>query len=158
MFRLDLPFTDAHLLLTPRLGGLSRFLQVGILALILAVVLFLIFRLYRYELRLIPRRVAILFLGLRLPPVLTLFVATSLKPAAAHTITETVPSKVLIAIDRSDSMSVADAQRAQAEKLDLAKGLKFDIAQVDGLTRNQIVERVLAPEGANLLKAIGDKH
>src|SRR4051812_39808618 len=105
MFRIDLPFTDAHLLLTPRLGGLSRFLQVGILALILAVVLFLIFRLYRYELRLIPRRFAVLLLGLRLALVLTLFVVTSMKPAVAHTITETVPSKVLIAVDRSDSMN-----------------------------------------------------
>ncbi|HEX3151816.1 MAG TPA: vWA domain-containing protein [Gemmataceae bacterium] len=158
MFRIDLPFTDAHLLLTPRLDGMSRLMQVGILALILAVVLFLIFRLYRYELRLIPRRFALVLLALRLGLVLSLFFVTSMKPALARTVTETIPSKVLIAVDRSDSMSITDEQRSQAEKVELAKGLKFDLAKVDGLTRNQIVERVLAPEGANLLKAIGDKH
>ena len=42
MFRIDFPFTDAHLLLTPRLGGMSRYSQVGILVLILAILLFLI--------------------------------------------------------------------------------------------------------------------
>ena len=50
MFRIDFPFTDAHLLLTPRLGGMSRYLQVGLLRLILGVLLYLIFRLYRHEL------------------------------------------------------------------------------------------------------------
>src|SRR5262245_54703204 len=104
MFRIDFPFTDAHLLLTPRLGGMSRFMQVGILSIILAVLLFLIFRLYRHELKLIPKRFAILLLCLRLALIGTLFIVTSMKPALARTVTETVPSKVLIAVDRSDSM------------------------------------------------------
>lgn len=190
MFRIDFPFTDAHLLLTPRLGGMSRYAQVAILALILGVLLFLIFRLYRHELKLIPKQFAILLLCLRLALIGTLFLVTSMKPALARTVTETVPSKVLIAVDRSDSMSVADPQRSQLEKLELAKGLKLvrDIADdstldswikearngpytpsdkakygkvvehVDAVTRHQISERVLDPEGANVLKAIGDKH
>ncbi len=190
MFRIDLPFTDAHLLLTPRLGGMSRYSQVAILALVLAVLLFLIFRLYRHELKLIPKRFAVLLAVLRLCLVASLFVVTSMKPALARTISETVPSKVLIAIDRSDSSSVADPQRSQLEKLELAKGLhlvrdicddatldgwiqearngayspsdkaKYDkvVERIDALTRNQVAMRVLDPDGANVLKAIGDKH
>jgi hypothetical protein len=158
MFRIDLPFTDAHLLLTPRLGGMSRTLQVGLLILILAVLLYLVFRLYRHELRLVPRRFALALLGLRLALVAALFLVVGLKPALARTVSETVPSKVLIAADRSDSMGVTDAQRSTAEKQALARGLKFDFSQVDDLTRNQIAERVLSPDGANLLKGIGDKH
>src|SRR4029450_7801600 len=130
MFRIDFPFTDAHLLLTPRLGGMSRSWQVAIFALILAVLLFLIFRLYRHELRVIPKRYAIFLAGLRLCLVGSLFIVTSMKPALARTVSETVPSKVLIAVDRSDSSSGAPPQRAQLEKLELAKGLRLvkDIA------------------------------
>jgi hypothetical protein len=157
MFRIDLPFTDASLLLTPRLGGLSRVTQVAILVAVLAVVAFLIIRLYRYELRLIPRRTALLLLGLRTALVASLFLTVSMKPALARTVSETVPSKVLIAADRSDSMAVPDPQRSPAEKLELAKGLKLT-GDIDAVTRNQIVERVLSTDGANLLKAIGDKH
>jgi hypothetical protein len=157
MFRIDLPFTDASLLLTPRLGGLSRVAQVAILVAVLAVVAFLVIRLYRYELRLIPRRTALMLLGLRTALVASLFLTVSMKPALARTVSETVPSKVLVAADRSDSMAVPDPQRSAAEKLELAKGLKLT-GDIDAVTRNQIVERVLSPDGANLLKAIGDKH
>ncbi|HVK11701.1 MAG TPA: hypothetical protein VM597_23215, partial [Gemmataceae bacterium] len=157
MFRVDLPFTDASLLLTPRLGGLSRVAQVGILAAVLALVAVLIIRLYRYELRMIPRRTALLLLGLRTALVASLFLTVSMKPALARTVSETVPSKVLIAADRSDSMAVPDPQRSATEKAELVKGLKFT-GDIDNVTRNQIVEQVLAPDGANLLKAIDDKH
>ena len=112
-----------------------------------------------------------------------------MKPALARTVSETVPSKVLIAVDRSDSMSVADPQRSQLEKLELAKGLKLvrDIADDSTLdswikeaqrtvhaerqgevrssrrsrrrrTRHQIAGSLLDPDGANVFKAIGDKH
>lgn len=190
MFRIDFPFTDAHLLLTPRLGGMSRYTQVAILALVLAVLLFLIFRLYRHELKLIPKRFALLLAVLRLSLVASLFIVTSMKPALARTISETVPSKVLIAVDRSDSMGVPDPQRSQLEKLELARGLhlvrdiaddstldgwirearngsfspsdrsKYDkvVERMDALSRNQVGMRVLDPDGANVLRAIGDKH
>ena len=190
MFRIDLPFTEAHLLLTPRLGGMSRDTQVGLLAVILAVILFLMVRLYRHELRLIPRRFALLLLVLRLALVAAIFLIASLRPAIAHTVTEIVPSKVLIGVDRSDSMSVSDPQRSPLEKLELAKGLtlvrdlcddgtldgwikearagtftprdkdRYDkvVGRIDAITRAQIAARVLAPDGANVLNAIGDKH
>jgi hypothetical protein len=189
MFRIDFPFTESYLLLTPRLGGLSRYTQLAILALILGLLLFLIFRLYRHELKVIPKRFAILLLGLRLLLVSALFFVTSLKPALGRTISETVASKVLIAVDRSDSMAITDAQRSPVEKLELAKGLKLarDLAdestldrwlrdahngienadkdkyvkvidRVDSFTRNKIAGQVLSPDGANVLKAIADKH
>ena len=56
-------------------------------------------------------------LGLRLALIGSLFLVTSLKPALARTVTETVPSKVLVAVDRSDSMAIPDPQRSPAEKL-----------------------------------------
>jgi len=158
MFRIDFHFTEAHLLLTPRLGGMSRYTQLAVLILILAVLLFLLFRLYRHELKVIPRRFAILLLGLRLALVTSLFLVIGLKPALARTISETVPSKVLVAVDRSDSMSITDQQRSTGEKMDLAKGLKLDPEKVDTMTRHQIAERMLSPDGTNLLKAISDKH
>ncbi len=189
MFRIDLPFTDAYFLLTPRLGYFSRYGQLAILAGVLALVVFLVVRLYRTELKLVPRRFAVALLGLRLALVAALFLVSSLKPTFAHTVTETVPSKVLIALDRSDSMDVKDAQRSVLEKLELAKGLglvkdladdatlegwireardgrppangdRFNqvVARIDGLTRRQISAHVLAPEGANLLQSIADKH
>ncbi|WP_020472935.1 vWA domain-containing protein [Zavarzinella formosa] len=189
MFRIDLPFTDAYFLLTPRLGFFSRHVQLAILAGLLGLVVFLVIRLYRSELRIVPRRFALLLLGLRLSLVVTLFLVSSLKPSFAHTVSETVPSKVLVALDRSDSMEINDSQRSVAEKLELAKGLGLvrDLAddktldgwikeakegrslagstrftqvtaRIDGLTRRQIASQVLAPEGANLLQAIGEKH
>lgn len=190
MFRIDLPFTDAQLLLTPRLAGLSRFLQLGCLALALALCLFLIFWLYRLELRLIPRRVAILLLALRGTMIAALFLVVFLKPVVARTQIEVVPSKVLLVADRSDSMTVTDGQRSIREKLELAKGLKLTrdlvddatlerwlkearsgsfvpsdpalfarvVQRIDSLTRNQISLQVLAPEGANLVQALSEKH
>lgn len=190
MFRIDFPLTDAYLLLTPRLGGMSRYAQVGLLSLILGVILFLIVRLYRHELKLIPRGYALLLLCLRLCLVVSLFFVITMKPAVGRTISETVPSKLLVGIDRSDSMAITDPQRSQLEKLELAKGLKLvkDIAddstldawikearngpftpsdkakydkvieRVDGMTRHQMAERVLDPEGANALRASADNH
>src|SRR4051794_16209928 len=84
MFRIDFPFTDAHLLLTPRFGGLSRWTQVVLLLAILAVLLYFIVRLYRHELRVVPKRFARVLLGLRLALVTLLFLVISLKPAVAH--------------------------------------------------------------------------
>src|SRR5262245_18747836 len=160
VFRIDFPFTDAYLLLTPRLGGWSRYTQLSLLVLVLGVVLYLLFRLYRHELKLIPRRFTLALLALRLALVASLSFVVGLKPSLARTVSETVPSKVLVAVDRSDSMSITDAQRSAPEKLELARGLKYsqDPGQIDALTRNQIAERVLSPDVANLLNSIGVKH
>ena len=140
MFRIELPATDACLLLTPRLGYFSPRAQLGILLVALLLVAYLILRLYRTELRVVSRRLALVLLGLRLALVATLLAVTSLKPSLAHTTSETIPSKVLLAIDRSDSMDVTDAQRGLAEKLELARGLGFvrdlaDDATLDGWIR-----------------------
>lgn len=189
MFRIDLPNTDAYLLLTPRLGFLSRHAQLAILGVVLIVVIYLVVRLYRSELNLVSRWQAMVLMALRLSLIAVLFLVGSLRPTLAHSTTETIPSKVLLALDRSDSMEVRDTQRSLVEKLELARGLglvrdladdgtlgewireaktgatpassaRLDsvVGRVDTLSRRQIAAHLLAPEGGDLLKAIGEKH
>lgn len=154
MFRIDLPLTDAYILLTPRLGYFSRYGQLAVLALLLLVVSWLIFRLYRTELTLIPKRFALALLTLRLMLIAALLLISSLKPSLAHTITETVPSKVLIGIDRSDSMDVTDPQRSPVEKLELALGLHLVRDLVDDAT----LTRWLEEAKANRTPASNDRY
>lgn len=189
MLRLDLPFTEADLLLTPRFAGWGQWAPIAIVGAALLVAIFLVLRLYRHELRLVSRQTATLLLALRSALVVSLLLLICLRPVLARTTSEVVPARVLIGIDRSESMTVTDPQRSSAEKLELAKGLRlasdlvpdskidewlrfavngpfsaadprYDqlVARIDGLTRNQISRRVLAPEGANVLQAIGERH
>ena len=51
MFRIDLPWSNGYLLLTPQLGELPRYAQVPILIAGFGLLLYLVFRLYRYELQ-----------------------------------------------------------------------------------------------------------
>src|SRR6516162_6700587 len=108
MFRIPLPGTDASLLLSPRWGELSTTWQVVLLALIVAVPLLLVVILYRYELHLIKRGAAALLLGLRVVALLLILFLLGLQPVYASTHTEEFPGRVLIAVDRSDSMDVTD--------------------------------------------------
>jgi hypothetical protein len=124
MHRINLPGTDASLLLAPRWGELSPFLQVALLLLIVAVPVALVVLLYRYELRLIKRGVAIGLLALRLIVLLLILFLLGLQPVYARTHTEELPGRVLVAVDRSDSMDVTDPQRPAVEKLRLALALK----------------------------------
>ena len=43
-----------------------------------------------------------------------IFVVVSLRPSLRYVSTKVIPSRVLIAFDRSDSMSIADPQRDPA--------------------------------------------
>src|SRR4051794_9826291 len=120
MHRIPLPGTDAFLLLSPRWGELSPMAQVALLLLIVAVPVALVVLLYRYELRLIRRGAAIGLLGLRLLVLLLILFLLGLQPVYARTHTEELPGRVLVAVDRSDSMDVTDPQRPAVEKLRLA--------------------------------------
>src|SRR5712671_1438952 len=62
-------------------------------------------------------------LGLRLLVVLMLVVVVAFQPVAAHTTSETLRGRVLVALDRSDSTGVPDPQRPLADKLRLARAL-----------------------------------
>jgi hypothetical protein len=124
MLRLDLPYTDTALLLAPRFGDKPVAVQILFLLLCLAPVGLMAW-LYRYELRLVRPVVARFLLALRLLVVLMLLFVVCFQPVAAHSLTETLPSRVLVALDRSDSMGVADPQRPLIDKLRLARALKL---------------------------------
>lgn len=122
MFRFDLPFTDVTLSLQPRFGDRSAIVQVLLLAVCLLPVV-LVGLLYRYELQLVRRSLARLFLGLRMLIVFMLAFVIAFRPVVGHSASEEIQGRVVVAIDRSESMSVADPQRPLADKLRLAKAL-----------------------------------
>jgi hypothetical protein len=124
MLRFDLPLTDTSLLLHPRFGDRAAIVQVFLLLLCIAPVV-LVGWLYRYELRMVRPTMARVLLALRLLVVLMLVVVVAFQPVAARTISETLPGRVIVGLDRSDSMSVTDPQRSVLEKLRLARALRL---------------------------------
>lgn len=122
MFRIPLPWPDTHLLLTPRWADLS---WLGTIAVLILVVLppLLVLTLYRYEMRLIKRSTALTLLTLRLCALAFLLLIALLQPIVVRTTTEELPGKLIVAVDRSDSMDVTDPQRPPIDKLRLAKAL-----------------------------------
>src|SRR5262249_20738466 len=80
-------------------------------------------------------------LVLRLSVVGLVLVLIAFQPVLARTITETVPGRVVVALDRSDSMNVTDPQRPLAEKLKLVRALRLvadlcDDKKLDGWIRD----------------------
>jgi hypothetical protein len=141
MFRIPLPFRDCYLLLTPPWPGLHPALQGGVLLLVCLTPLVLLLWLYRYELQLVPRLAARGLLGLRLAVLCLLLLLVCLQPIYARDRTRGEPGRVLVAVDRSGSMDVADPQREPVDKLRLARalGLAGDLcgdAQLDAWIRD----------------------
>ncbi len=134
MYRLTLPFTDTSLVLTPPFESLPGWLQVVLAALGLSLTGGLLVWLYSYEARLVRPSRALGLLALR-GVVLALLWLVALQPVISRPASETVAGRVLIAIDRSDSMSISDPQRDNSVKLNLARGLGLasDICQDDEL-------------------------
>jgi hypothetical protein len=161
MVRLPLPFSDAVLLLTPRWADLSRPLQ-G-LTLFLAVLPFLLVMLLcRYEMRLVGWRRALPLLGLRLTLIGLLLALILLQPVLARTVIEDLPGRVLIAVDRSASMDVADPQRPLPEKLRLAASLHLADDLADSERLNQWASRLdqagtLSAEQLKVIEAVGQR-
>jgi hypothetical protein len=125
MYTIKLPWGLGELLLTPQWPGLPAAAQAGIVAAVLLVPLALMLWLYRYELRLVSGLTALTLLALRLTVLALLVLVVCLQPIHARTRTRGLPGKVVVAVDRSDSMEVADPQRTPAEKLRLARALKL---------------------------------
>lgn len=123
--RLSLPFDLGDLLLTPQWPGLPWAVRFGLIALVCVLPLGLVLWLYRYELRLVSRFTATSLLGLRLVVLVLLLALVCLQPVHARDTTFGLPGRVLVAVDRSDSMDVADPQRTPPEKLRLARALKL---------------------------------
>jgi hypothetical protein len=125
MYRISLPFTDASVLLSPRWGEYSTPVQVALLALVCLVPAGLVLWLYRYELRLVKPLTALGLLLLRLVALALILFLVGFQPVFARSHVHELPGRVLIAVDRSGSMDVADPQRPAVEKLRLARGLKL---------------------------------
>jgi hypothetical protein len=125
MFRFSLPEPDSSLLLNPQWSSLSGSLQPALLLLVCLVPLALILWLYRYELKLIHGGVAALLLVLRLVALAVILFLLCLQPVYARDRSEELPGRILVLIDRSDSLEIADPQRPVADKLRLARGLRL---------------------------------
>ena len=136
MWIIDLPDRELQLLLTPRWADLDPPLQWGLLVLVGLGPLLLAAWLYRRELRPLPSRVAGGLLALRLLVVSLVWFLLALQPVLVHTTTEEVPGYVLVALDRSASMEVADPD----------------------ITRTEAARRVLSEQGLGLLRQLRSKH
>ncbi len=131
MFRIPLSGDDEFLILSPNWSTLEPGWQIGLAVLLLLVPVVLVLWLYTYELRLVRRGAALALLGLRLLLLLLLWAVVAWKPEVVQERTEELPSRILLAVDRSGSMDVADPQRKILEKLRLARALKMaDAPQV----------------------------
>lgn len=160
MFRIALPIEDSFLLLAPRWSGWGELGQTAALAGLLLVPLVLILALYRYEMKLVPRRSAATLLLLRVAGLFVLWGLAGLQPTIAQVEHEETPSRVVLAVDLSASMDLADPQRTEAEKLRLAQALRLapDGEAVDRLTRKEIARRLLESAPADLLARLKKQH
>jgi hypothetical protein len=124
MIQIPLPLPSTELLLSPRWSDLPWAMKTGTLILCVLPPL-LVFWLYRYEMRLIKRSTANILLTLRLVVLAFLLFIVVFQPIVVRTTTEELPGRVMIAVDRSDSMAVTDPQRSEVDKLRLARALKL---------------------------------
>src|SRR5258708_18868145 len=120
MFSIPMPWRDSSLQFTLPGQGLSPFGHAAVIALAVAGCLLLVVLsqwLYFYEIRLISRRMAAGLLSLRLGVLLLLLFLLFLQPVYGHDVTYSLPGRVVVAVDRSDSMDIVDPQRPAVEKL-----------------------------------------
>ena len=164
MYRIPLPNSETTLLLSSRFVDLSDPIQAGVGILACLLLLGLVVWLYRWELRLVRRGVAFGLLLCRLFVLSLLLFVVGFQPIVARSTTERLPGRVLMAVDRSQSMDIADTQRPSTAKLELVHG--FNLAgspdelcyQVDQWTRSDIARRVLSENGLGLLPALAARH
>src|SRR5215210_2361701 len=119
MYRIPIFDDDRVLLLSPRWGEMGGLLQVLLLTLLCAVPLGLVFWLYRYEMKLVAARTARVLLALRVLAIVLLLMLVTLQPVYARVTREELPGRVIVAVDVSESMHVADPQRDPIDKLKL---------------------------------------
>ena len=156
MVKFPLAAENAYFILAPRWSDLDVLWQIGLHVLLFFVPLLAILILCRYELRLVSRGAACGLLALRVLIVVVLWAAVALQPHVAHVNVTETKARIRIAVDVSASMNVADTQRTAEERQALAR--TFASADVDKLTRRQIVERILAPTGLDLIRRLEARH
>jgi hypothetical protein len=167
---LQIPLWDGScLILSPRWAGLEQPWQIGLLTVLGIGPVCLVLWLYRSELRLVHRGTALGLLGLRLLLLMLLWLLIGMQPVIAHDTVQELPGRVLIAVDRSASMDVADPQRTVPDKLRLARALRLGegrdpdeekalCRQIDLLTRTEVARRLLGADGMGLLPALAGRH
>ncbi len=138
MISWKLPHDLGDILLTPQWAGLNPNLQAALLVSVFLLPLALVLWLYRFEMQLIARSTAIGLLCLRVVVLALLLLLVCLQPIYGRTFTEELPGYVLVAVDRSASMEIADRQNEP--------------------TRSQAARRILSGEGTGLLLALTAKH
>src|SRR5438309_1925776 len=148
MLRIPLPSPDSALLFQPRFSDRPLPLQLALLLLCLTP-LALTVSLYRYELRLVPPHTARTLLGLRVLVVLLLILVAVFQPVVAHSTSESLPGRVVIAVDRSDSMGVADPQRPLLDKLRLARALNLTADVCPNAVLDAWIKQLQTPGGQN---------
>ncbi|MBY0231452.1 MAG: hypothetical protein K2W96_19380 [Gemmataceae bacterium] len=123
MFTIPMPWPDSSLLLSPPWPHLAPWLRWPLLAALVLVPVLLLRALYRYELRLVRPSTAFGLLALRLAAILVVLFLVCLQPIHAHERRFPLPGRVIVAVDRSLSLSIADPQRPPPDKIRLAKAL-----------------------------------
>ncbi|VTS05649.1 Uncharacterized protein OS=Singulisphaera acidiphila (strain ATCC BAA-1392 / DSM 18658 / VKM B-2454 / MOB10) GN=Sinac_7527 PE=4 SV=1: VWA_2 [Tuwongella immobilis] len=140
MASVTLPLTDASLHLAPQLSNASLTVNFLIFGLGFGLLMMLAGVLYRYELRLIAPSSARMLLGLRCLGLAILWAIIWLKPVVQRPSSETLPSQVVIALDRSSSMQTVDPQRTPKEKLQLLLRYQFAADLVDNATLTKWID------------------
>jgi hypothetical protein len=110
--------------------------------------------------KLAARRSALTLLLLRVAGLVVLWGLAGLQPTIAQVEHDETPSRVVLAVDLSASMDLADPQRTGAEKLKLAQALRLapDGEAVDRLTRKEIARRFLESAPVDLLARLKKQH
>ena len=109
----------SHRLLFHVLDSPAR-LVIGGLAILAATIL--VVKLLRFERQLVPPAASRWLLGLRLAVIVLIGVALS-EPAVTLSHDLQQQGRIIVAIDRSESMTMTDAQATSAERLRTARGL-----------------------------------
>src|SRR5262245_47796886 len=124
MLFICLPLADATLQWQPRWAGAGPVWQLLGWLLCLAT-LALVVLLYRAELRLVRPSVARALLAARLASTAAVVAVLALQPVFHVTTTDKIRGRVIVALDRSQSMTIADPQRPLVDKLRIARALKL---------------------------------
>ncbi len=156
MLSIPIPWTGWSFDFSLPFPGWPMWVRVPVVLLGGAALAVILWVLYRREVRLVPKRIARLLMALRLAAVLAVFLTTAADPTFVAVTSKEIPSRVLICVDTSDSMRVADPQRPADDQQRIASAL--NIARPGEVPRLKLAERILTPDGVDLLGELGKKH
>jgi hypothetical protein len=153
-----MPWPDSSLLLALPWPHLAPAVRYPLLAAVVLLPLLLIVALYRYEMRLVRGGAALGLLTLRLLVLAVVLSLICLRPVHAYERHTGLPGRVIVVVDRSASMALADPQRAHAERARLAKALGLAEDAVPTLSRADVSRLLLSSPGAGLLEKLTARH